>query len=91
MNGVKITSGDFIGIQGKNILVSLPDRISAIKQLLEKTIDENSEIVTIFFGKDVDENEAKLVRGYVQELNEDLEVEMIDGKQEIYAYIIAVE
>jgi hypothetical protein len=91
MNGVKIKNGDFIGIQGKNILVSLPDRISAIKELLAKTIDENSEIVTVFFGKDVSENEAKLVKGYIQELNEDLEIEMINGKQDIYAYIIAVE
>lgn len=91
MNGVKIKNGDFIGIQGKNIVVSLPDRISAIKELLNKVIDDNSEIVTVFYGKDVTENEAKLVKGYIQEVNEDLEIEMISGKQDIYAYIIAVE
>lgn len=91
MNGVKIAKGDFIGITKSKIVVSLPDRVQAIQGLLDQIIKETSEIVTLFYGKDVDEAEVKAVKKYIQSLNEDLEIEVINGKQDIYAYIVAVE
>jgi uncharacterized protein len=91
MNGVKIAKGDFIGITKGKIVVSLPDRVEAIHGLLDQIIKETSEIVTLFYGKDVSEDEIKEVKKYIQSLNEDLEIEVINGKQDIYAYIVAVE
>ncbi len=91
MNGVKIAKGDFIGITKGKIVVSLPDRVEAIHGLLDQIIKETSEIVTLFYGKDVSEDEIKAVKKYIQSLNEDLEIEVINGKQDIYAYIVAVE
>lgn len=91
MNGVKIAKGDFIGITKGKIVVSLPDRVEAIHGLLDTIIKETSEIVTLFYGKDVSEDEIKEVKKYIQSLNEDLEIEVINGKQDIYAYIVAVE
>ncbi|MCU0104498.1 DAK2 domain-containing protein [Acholeplasma vituli] len=91
MNGVKIAKGDFIGITKGKIVVSLPDRVSALQGLLDQIIKETSEIVTLFYGKDVNEDEVKEIKKYIQSLNEDLEIEVINGKQDIYAYIVAVE
>lgn len=91
MNGVKIQKGDFIGISKGNILVSIPNRLEAIKGLLDSIVKETSEIVTLFFGKDVEESEVQLVKEYLLTINEDIEVEIINGKQDIYAYIVAVE
>ncbi len=91
MNGVKIAKGDFIGITKGKIVVSLPDRVEAIHGLLDTIIKETSEIVTLFYGKDVSEDEITEVKKYIQSLNEDLEIEVINGKQDIYAYIVAVE
>ena len=91
MNGVKIAKGDFIGITKGKIVVSLPDRVEAIHGLLDQVIKETSEIVTLFYGKDVAEDEINEVKKYIQSLNKDLEIEVINGKQDIYAYIVAVE
>lgn len=88
MNGVKIQKGDFIGISKGNILVSIPNRLEAIKGLLDSIVKETSEIVTLFFGKDVEESEVQLVKEYLLTINEDIEVEIINGKQDIYAYIV---
>ena len=91
VDGIKINKDDFIGITGGKIVVSIPDRLNAVKSLVEHLVADTSEIVTIFYGKDVSDKEAKALRSYVQELNEDIEVEMIQGKQEVYSYIISVE
>lgn len=91
MNGVQVKNGDYIGLSKSKIVVSLPDKMEAIKELLNSLIDEDSEIVTIFYGKDVTEEEIEEVRDFVTSLNEDCEVETIFGQQDVYSYIIAVE
>ena len=91
MNGVQIKTGDFIGISKGKILVSIPNRLEAIKGLLDNIVKDTSEIVTLFYGADVTEEEVNEVRSYLQSINEDVEVEIINGKQDIYAYIVAVE
>jgi DAK2 domain fusion protein YloV len=91
MNGVAIKKGDFIGITKGNIVVSIPNRLEAVKGLLDKIVKDTSEIVTLFYGNDVEETEVNEVKAYLQSINEDVEVEIINGKQEIYAYIVAVE
>ena len=87
----RLKKDDFIGITGGKIVVSIPNRLNAIKSLVEHLITDDSEIVTIFYGNGVSEKESKELRAYVQELNDDIEVEVIYGKQEIYSYIISVE
>ena len=47
MNGVQIKKGDFIGITKGNIVVSIPNRLDAIKGLLDKIVKDTSEIVTV--------------------------------------------
>lgn len=54
-------------------------------------IDEDSEIVTIIKGEDASEEEAEELAKYVSETFEDVEVEIHDGKQPLYSYILAVE
>ena len=91
INGVSIKNGDFIGITKGEILFSNPKRIDTAKALLENMIDENREIITIFYGSDSDEDEIELMVAHAKKLNPDIEVDLIDGKQEIYSFIIAVE
>jgi len=89
--GVTIKNGDFIGITKGEILVSTPNRLDTMKALLDDMIDENREIITIFYGAGLDDEEVELVVGYAKKLNPDIEVDLIEGKQDIYSYIIAVE
>lgn len=91
IKGVKITSGDFMGLSQGEILVSVPSRLEATKDLLTKMIDDESEIITIFYGKDVSEDEIKEIEEYLEGINDELEIEIVPGMQEIYSYIIAVE
>lgn len=91
IKGVKIKSGDYMGICNGDIVISTIRRIDATKELMAKCIDEDTSIVTIFFGNGVDSNEVDELKDYATELNEDVEVVVIDGKQDIYSYIISAE
>ncbi len=91
INGVSIKNGDFMGITKGEILVSNPERIETAKALLADMIDENREIITIFYGNGTNEDEIELIVAYAKKLNPDIEVDLIEGKQDIYSFIIAVE
>ena len=91
VNGVTIKSGDYIGIANGKIVVSTTDRKLASKELLANLITEDSEIVTIFYGKDVTLEDAEVLKAQAEEINSSVDVELILGKQDIYSFIIAVE
>ncbi|PII02612.1 DAK2 domain-containing protein [Acholeplasma laidlawii] len=91
MHGVQVKNGDYIGISKSKIIVSCKDRYEAVTSLLESMITEDSEIATLFIGNGVSEDEVEKVVEFVASINEDCEVETINGKQDVYSYIIAVE
>ena len=91
INGVKINSGDFMGIANGNIVVSTEKKHDALVELLNGMIGAESQIITFFCGSDITEEEKGLIEGLVSKINPDCDVEIIDGKQDIYSYIIAVE
>ena len=91
IKGVKISSGDYMGIKDGEIVISTKSRLDATKELINKSLSEDSSIVTIFIGKDVEENEIEDLVAYTEGLNENIEVEVIQGDQDIYSYIISVE
>ncbi len=91
IDGLKISEGDFIGLYDGKIVVSIDDRLEAAKQLADKIVDEDSEIVTIFYGKNVSLSEANVLSEYIESLNEDIEIEIINGKQDVYDYILSSE
>lgn len=91
INGVKIAVDDYIGIGNGNIIAAAKDREQVTKDLLKSLITDESEIVTIFYGKDASIEDAEALANYCNELLSDVDVEIIEGKQDIYSYIIAVE
>lgn len=91
LNGVKINKDDFIGISGGEIKISTANKVETTKTLLEQLIDEDNEITTIFYGSDVTEEELDEIVEFINEIAPDIEVEVVEGKQEIYSFIIAVE
>jgi len=91
MNDVEIAEGDFIGISKGKICVSTPKRIQTTCELIDSMVDENSEILTIFYGVDVNDDEIAEIRKYIETTFADVELEIIDGGQDVYSYIIAVE
>ena len=88
--GLEIKEGDFMGMLEKDIVVCMPDRLEVTKKLLDQMVDEETEIVTLIAGEGADEEEAEVLRAYVEEKG-DIEVEVQFGKQPVYSWIIAVE
>lgn len=91
IGGVKIAAGDFMGIADGEIIVSTKNQKDALNGTLESLIDEESQIVTFFCGNDAKEEEIELLEDMCRTYNSSVEVEIIEGKQDIYSYIIAVE
>ena len=59
--------------------------------LVEKLVDEDSAIVTLFYGEDVTEEDANNLRDELEEKFEDLDIELYYGGQPLYYYLISVE
>lgn len=91
IGGIKIAEGDFMGIFNGEIVVSTKLQRDALVSLLQNVISEESQIVTFFCGRDATEEEKNELEQLCQNINSSIEVEIIDGMQDIYSYIIAVE
>jgi hypothetical protein len=89
-NGIEIKKDHFMGILDGEIIGSLPTRVEATQSLIQEMVDDDSEIMTIMYGKDVSDDEIQSITSFVEE-NYDLEIDLIHGGQEIYSYIISVE
>ena len=89
--GHTINQNDFMGISKGDIIAVDKSRLETTKKLLQGILDEDREIVTIFYGLDATEEELEALENFVYEINDSIEVELIEGKQDIYTYIIAVE
>ena len=88
---VEIKKDEYIGIAEGEIVTSNETRIATIKSLLENLLNESSEIVTVMYGDTVDMKELEEVMLTIESHYPDVEVEVIEGNQDIYAYIIEVE
>lgn len=91
IDGLEIENGDFMGIAEGKIVNKSKNKLEATKELLDSMIDEDSEILTIIYGEDVTESEVNELVEYCEEKFEDVEVELHDGKQPLYSFILAVE
>ena len=91
IQGLKINLGDYLAIADGNIVSAQATRIEAVKSLLGNLVNDDAEIVTIMTGANVDKNEIAVVKTYLRYISEKVEVEFIDGGQDVYDYLIAVE
>lgn len=88
--GLQIKAGEYMGIFGKAIVTSQPDMMSAAKSLLEKMLDDDSELVTLIYGEGATKEQAEELGRFVEE-HSDAEVEIHNGEQPVYSFIIGVE
>jgi DAK2 domain fusion protein YloV len=89
--GLKIHNGDYIGIVNGKIVVSVKTRMDVIKGILEKSNASKKEIVTIIYGADVAKDELDEITSYIEENYSNLEIDTIEGKQDVYSYILSIE
>jgi len=91
IDGIDIAKGDYMGLFNGKITLTAKNQLDAAKELLTKMVTEDDEIVTIIKGEDASSDELDALQAFIEETFEDVEIEIHDGKQPLYSYILAVE
>lgn len=91
IDGIEISTGDFMGIADGKIVLKDQDKVKAAKGLLSQMLDEDSEILTILKGEDASDEDVDSIVKFVESEFEDVEIEVHNGEQPLYAFIFAIE
>ncbi|OXS71409.1 DAK2 domain-containing protein [Priestia filamentosa] len=91
IDGIEVKKDDFIGISEGKIVTKAHSSLEALQLLLAKMIDEDDEILTVLYGADVNKEDIEKLEQHVEENFEDAELEIHEGKQPVYHYVVAVE
>ncbi len=86
-----IKQGDYMGMGDSSILSVGKDMDAVIKDLVAQLVDEDSAIISIYYGEEIDEPAAQKLGAELEEAYPDCEVEVHLGGQPIYYYVISVE
>lgn len=91
IDGFEIANGDIMGIGDVGMLAVGKSKEDTTVEALEKLIDENSELVTVYYGEDISEEEANILVDKIESKFEGIELDLQYGGQAVYYYIISVE
>lgn len=91
IEGVEIKKDQFMGIKDGKIVVSDLSLNTVLEELLEKSLDEDKEIVTLYLGEDSADEYTDFLEELLENKYPDVEVELIESGQPVYPYIIGVE
>lgn len=91
IDGIDINKDDYMGIADGKIVATDSSMVVTAKNLLEKLLDADSEIVTILQGEDAKDEDVQEIVTYIEENYGDVEVEIHNGNQPLYSYIFSIE
>lgn len=91
IDGVEIHKDDFMALAEGKIVLSTPALKDAAEKVITDLVDEDAEIVTVIYGEDTTEENASELVKFIEENYPEVEVELFNGKQGLYPYIISVE
>lgn len=87
----EIHEGDIMGIGDDGILSVGPSVEGSVKEMLEIMTDEDTELISLYYGEDVQEEDAERLAEEIADLYPDADVDMHSGGQPIYYYVLSVE
>ncbi len=91
MDGLEIHEGDIIGVSEGHILSADKDIFTATTALIKEIADEDSEIITLYYGEGVTEEDAQKIADEIENELDEVEVIIANGGQSVYYYIVSVE
>lgn len=91
INGLKIFKNNIIGLTGGEIVAKGKQVDAVAEELLDKMVDEDSELISLYYGNDVTQEEADELAAQLGEIFEDCDIEVSYGGQPLYYYILSVE
>ncbi|WCE42080.1 DAK2 domain-containing protein [Lactiplantibacillus plantarum] len=90
IDGLEIKKDDYMGLVDGKIVITNPDRDTAALDMVKAMLDEDSELVTIIYGKDATKTDADHLAAKVQELDDELEIEIHEGDQPVYPFLVSL-
>jgi len=90
-NGLEIKKDEIIAIYDGNIVSHGNNPEDETIKLIREMVDEDSFLITLFYGNNVDKETAESMAERIQEVAEDCDIEIIYGGQPLYYYIVSVE
>ena len=91
IGGIKIEKDDYIGIFEKDIVTGSKDKFETLLSLIDKMVDEDSALLTIFLGADVKREELFSTKKEIENRYPDLNIDIKEGQQNIYSFLIGIE
>ena len=91
IEGINVQEGDYIAINDNGLAASDADINDVMFSMLDGMVDESSELITLYFGEDVSEEDAVRMEKMIQEKYPGIETDLQNGSQNIYYYIVSVE
>ncbi|MEO4053564.1 DAK2 domain-containing protein [Solibacillus sp. CAU 1738] len=91
IDGVEIRKDEFMGLSEGKIIVSTPAMMDAAQAVINNLVDEDAEIITVIYGEDATSKDAQALASFIEENYPDAEVEIVEGKQALYPFILSVE
>lgn len=91
IDGMEIQKDDFLGIVDGKIVEAAPDLKETAIKMVKQMLDEDSEVVTILVGADGDSETAEAIKDAILDVDDELDVQIYDGGQPVYPYLISVE
>ena len=90
-NGIEIKQGDIIGLHNGQIEFSGHSIHDVVLEMMKEIITDEDELITVYYGADVKEEDAKQIAEEIEKQYEDCDVEYHNGGQPLYYYLISVE
>lgn len=90
-NALEIHKDDYLAVSDGEIKGVGKDRVEIILKSIENTIDSNSEILSIYYGSDVTEDEANEIAEKIEGKYPELEIDVYSGGQPIYYFVFSIE
>lgn len=91
IDGIEIREGNMLGLVEGKIKEVGEEKITVAGSVIDKMIDDDSELITVYYGEEVTEDEANLFVDKLQEKYEDLDIQCYKGNQPLYYFLMSVE
>ncbi len=89
--GVEVKEGDYMAIANKGIVACDKDRLAVMKKLLDNLFEnDDKDLITVIVGENRNDDEVAQIEKYIEE-NSSLELEIVDGGQPVYSYLVGLE
>jgi uncharacterized protein len=91
IGGVRVREGDYIGLINGNLTVAGQDMETVIRDTLQRMHIDQYEIITLYYGEDITAQQAQETAKLIKAQYSHIEIEVVNGGQSYYAYILSAE